>query len=55
MVLLAIIQQASEISAETSEAHQASFFGFIGIACALVFASKYKIDLISSTSGKRFN
>ena len=38
MVLLAIMQAATEN--ETTDAHQASFFGFIGIACALVFASK---------------
>ena len=29
------------------EAHQAAFFGFIGIACALVFASKKMILTVS--------
>ena len=38
MVLLQLIQQVSED--DPTEAGQASFFGFIGIACALVFASK---------------
>jgi hypothetical protein len=37
--MLAIVQQAANDAAE--EAGQASFFGFIGIASALVFASKY--------------
>lgn len=41
MVLLQIIQQAAEAASNDKvEAGQASFFGFIGIACALVFASK---------------
>ena len=43
MVLLQIIQQATESpkADDNDEAHQAAFFGFIGIASALVFASKY--------------
>lgn len=41
MVLLQIIQAASEGQVgDPVEAGQAAFFGFIGIACALVFASK---------------
>ena len=40
MVLIQIMQAAVEGDVDT--AAQASFFGFIGIACALVFASKYK-------------
>jgi hypothetical protein len=42
MVLLQIIQAATEgQSNDATEAGQAAFFGFIGIASALVFASKY--------------
>ncbi len=37
MVLQSIIM---EVTPEEAEARQAAFFGFIGIACALVFASK---------------
>ena len=43
MVLLAILQQAAN-DAASEEAGQASFFGFIGIASALVFASKQYIQ-----------
>ena len=39
MVLLSIIQEAA-VGDDPVTAGQASFFGFIGIACALVFASK---------------
>ena len=38
MVLLQIIMEAAV--GDATDAQQASFFGFIGIACALVFASK---------------
>ena len=40
MVFFAIINQAVN-DAAAEEAGQAAFFGFIGIASALVFASKY--------------
>jgi hypothetical protein len=40
MVLLSIIQEAVGADDPVVIAGQASFFGFIGIACALVFASK---------------
>jgi len=39
MVFATIIQQVSA-EADPEQAGQAAFFGFIGIACALVFASK---------------
>lgn len=48
MVLQTIIQAASA-GDDPVTAGQASFFGFIGIACALVFASKligYEIILL---------
>ena len=55
MVLLSIIQQASSVGEDVNpDAQQAAFFGFIGIASALVFASKYLIDSYSSISSKRF-
>ena len=41
MVFSTIIQQASVNGAAEDEAGQAAFFGFIGIASALVFASKF--------------
>ena len=50
MVLLSIIQEASA-GDDPVTAGQASFFGFIGIACALVFASKligYIVILLSN-------
>ena len=42
MVFLQIMQATAGVG-DADEAGQASFFGFIGIACALVFASKYHI------------
>ena len=41
MVFSTIIQQASVNGDAADEAGQAAFFGFIGIASALVFASKF--------------
>ena len=42
MVLIELIQQAAEGAYRdgNDDAQQASFFGFMGIAAALVFASK---------------
>lgn len=55
MVLLAILQQAANDDPE--QAGQASFFGFIGIASALVFASKIflpKIHFVLKDSKAKF-
>ena len=40
-----IVAQASGPSTGYAETDQAAFFGFIGIAAALVFASKYLVPL----------
>jgi hypothetical protein len=40
MVFLAIMQASTSNEDVVDDPHQAAFFGFIGIACALVFASK---------------
>ena len=56
MVLLAILQQAAN-EADPEQAGQASFFGFIGIASALVFASKIflpKIHFALKDSNTKF-
>ena len=46
--ILAAASGLGEVTPEQAEARQASFFGFMGIAAALVFASKSSIRINKS-------